>query len=124
MISLGPRTRNVKVILGTNVNLDYVMDAMEFLNALNVTSNTDVTLNRDEENISSKEELSNVFAHFFQTSSAAERIVMDDDLWKLMVRTAEKLNHEKMVGGNAALMAIQLAKSGVSNVVVAGMKIY
>lgn len=108
------------IVLGVNVNLDLVVDALPVLKAAGIEPPAEAA---DVEQISSSAELAGAFAHFFGQGAAGERFVEDDQLFKRLVTAALTFQQaEARTGGNAALMANRMAQLGVRAVLSGGVR--
>lgn len=121
-----------QVIIGFNTNLDAVVNngasfVSSFVGKPIMDKIPSVTSN--EIDIAQREDLAHVFAHHLKTSSAGERSIVSDGLWTDLLRYLEQNEElaEIKVGGNAALMAEAMARSGdnikVSLLGVSGPKV-
>ncbi|XP_071963749.1 ADP-dependent glucokinase-like [Antedon mediterranea] len=63
--------------------------------------------------ISSKEDLAQTFAYFFQHGAAAERFVSDKSLFKTLVQESKVPDTRWAIGGNAPAMARRMAMEGL-----------
>jgi hypothetical protein len=78
---------SLRVAVGYNSNLDLICSALNLLQQVRNTHNISAAElhERDHAVIYSMQQLEECFAHFFKTGSAAERIVMDKQLFDSLV---------------------------------------
>ena len=107
-----------RMAVGYNTNVDLVVDGLSVVSLLGQLSNTPKPANRDK--ISSLDDFTSVFAHYFAEGSAAERFVDDIQVCKTIVAAATQGAGARFVpGGNAALIAKKLTHY-VDRVLLAG----
>lgn len=75
---------SLKVAVGYNSNLDLICSALNLLNKLR-NSTVSKLQDRDHAVIHTMEQLEECFAYFFKSGGAAERIVMDKQLFNSLV---------------------------------------
>jgi ADP-dependent phosphofructokinase/glucokinase len=99
-----------KILLGLNTNLDAIVnDGPSFLKQLNGVD--EYVKPVDGSIIGSPQDLASIFTHHFTTSSAGERTIKNETLWKEIESALEQDAYSQIsLGGNAALMAEALAK--------------
>ena len=102
---------NKKLLIGFNANLDaLVHNGPEFLRTLQGVDEFSVA--KDTKTIQTAKEFGEVFSLHLSSSSAGERAVSNDTLWKEILQHLEKFSEEDdfKIGGNAALMSQAVAK--------------
>ena len=97
-----PKPRDKYVTLGYNACVDIVLDAVSLLSAIGATAPQGS--GEECESIATKEELASCFLHFFKAAKAAERAVVNEDLYMKLSRALDDVPHRASLGGNAALM--------------------
>jgi ADP-dependent glucokinase len=91
------------VIIGFNANLDLVVPAIPLLMALNISIPKKPV---DHIQLNSLSDLGETFAYHFSRGAAAERSFVNCELFRDILRVANKLpGVKKLVGGNAAIMS-------------------
>eukprot|EP01097_Dermamoeba_algensis_P008351 TRINITY_DN5539_c0_g1_i2.p1 TRINITY_DN5539_c0_g1~~TRINITY_DN5539_c0_g1_i2.p1 ORF type:complete len:498 (-),score=120.56 TRINITY_DN5539_c0_g1_i2:150-1487(-) len=98
-----------KIAIGYNANLDLIIPALELMEKLSVKPSNPI----DWANISSWETFAQTFSYYFSRGSAAERFVIDGDMFDKITHEASLLPEGNYsTGGNAALMANNFAALG------------
>lgn len=100
-----------------NCNVDVVVSGVNLLNHLNIT---DLPSNAgDKEVLGSKDDLLEVFTHFFSKGAPAERYMADEQTFNRIIALTEDTNFRAQhhIGGNAALMAQKVAASSPATTV-------
>lgn len=97
-----PKPTGKYIALGYNACVDIILDAGALLEAVGVTAPQGGV---ECETVGSKEELGSCFLYFFQAAKAAERAVVNEELYAELSRALRHVPHVALLGGNAALMA-------------------
>jgi len=109
------KSSSSKVLVGTNSNIDLIVNARDLFEALPDVNPPDEAKN--EEQISNLNQLTSTFAHFFNQGSAAERFVTDKTLFQNLVNIAQSLDSRiERAGGNACLMGNRFALDGYETI--------
>lgn len=109
---------DTKVALGYNVCVDAILRWHHVIDAASPQAAS--VAPRDLDAVRTDQELHDIFAHYFTQGAAAERTCEPALFQQLVERAAVAPGVRRNLGGNAALMARQLAKIGVRDILVGG----
>jgi ADP-dependent glucokinase len=116
-----PRRREARVVLGFNVCVDAVVDALGLLEALGLSPPQSESEWGDHAAVGSLAELRAVFALHLSRAAGGERAVTSAAAFGEIERALERVPHVSKLGGNAAIMAQVLAEDwGFEHVLVGG----
>ncbi|KYQ89360.1 glucokinase [Tieghemostelium lacteum] len=107
---------DVTLLVGYNTNIDLIVDAIAFLNRLELPNTREMVLDFLE--IRSLRHLESTFSFYFALGAAAERHISDQELFAETQRIALE-NSKENYGGNAAIIA-QIAAGLGADVYLAG----
>lgn len=79
-----------RIAVGYNTNVDLIVDGIGLLKELKLDPSKAVLKASDD--IDSIESFYNTFIYFFEKGSAAERIIVDDEICKLIIETSQRLD--------------------------------
>ncbi|WAQ97781.1 ADPGK-like protein, partial [Mya arenaria] len=95
------------IAVGINCNLDLIVSGVALLSSLEKGRGQPL----DSVALESIDDLANTFTYYFSKGSAAERTFKSKEIYAAIIETAEKLEEkEHYIGGNAALMAVNIAE--------------
>lgn len=97
--------RNLKIAIGTNTNVDLILSGVDLFRKLDIHSSH----SQNHPVINSLKEFKECFKFFFQKGSAAERSLERLDDFDTVISQTNGLDQQKEIGGNAALMANNIA---------------
>lgn len=109
---------DTKMALGYNVCVDAILRWHHVIDASSQEAGR--VAPRDLDAVRTDQELRDIFAHYFAQGAAAERTCEPALFQQLVERAAVAPGVRRNLGGNAALMARQLAKIGVKDLLVGG----